>query len=126
MCPIFFSKNIFYIWNRKAFAFSKGDHHIFIKSDLGDSNLYSFKVFGTKVLIEINYEHSFYKNFVSKFESDPIHEKSLRSIRLLIWSMVNAEIKNSTDDKNVLRDRRDFKTKLSISLDDYINDLYGS
>lgn len=120
--------NLSDIENKRIIDYALGlrDHHIFIKSDLGESNLYSYKVFGTKVLIELNYEHSFYKNFVTQFESDVNNEKSLRSIRLLIGSMVNSEILNSSDDKNVLKYRRDFKFRLSTSLDDYISDLYGS
>ena len=57
------------------YALSIRDNHIFIKSDLGDSALYSYSVFGTKVLIEINYTHSFYERFMKQFEQDPTQEK---------------------------------------------------
>lgn len=106
------------------YALSIRDNHIFIKSDLGDSYLYSYTVFGTKVLIEINYRHSFYTRFMKTFEEDPTQEKSLRSIRLLIGSMVNSEIVNATKDKALVKDRRNIKNRMSESLDDYINDLY--
>lgn len=108
------------------YALSIRDNHIFIKSDLGDTQLYSYKVFGTKVLIEINYSHSFYSRFMQPFELDPNQEKSLRSIRLLIGAMVNAEIINKTKDKQILKDRRNIRNRMSEKLDDYIEDLYSS
>ena len=108
------------------YALSIRDNHIFIKSDLGDTQLYSYKVFGTKVLIEINYTHSFYTRFMHSFEVDPNQEKSLRSIRLLIGAMVNAEIVNNTLDKEILKDRKKLKNRMFESLDDYIEDLYKS
>jgi hypothetical protein len=108
------------------YAFTIKDCHIFIKSDLGDTQLYSYKVFGTKVLIEINYTHSFYKRFIQGFEEDPSQEKSLRSIRLLIGAMVNAEIVNSTTEKEIIKDRRNIKNRMAESLEDYIEDLYAS
>ncbi len=114
------------IWEIVDYAFSIKDCHIFIKSDLGDTQLYSYKVFGTKVLIEINYTHSFYKRFIQGFEEDPSQEKSLRSIRLLIGAMVNAEIVNGTDEKEILKDRRNIKNRMSECLEDYIEDLYAS
>jgi len=108
------------------YALSIRDNHIFIKSDLGDSALYSYKIFGTKVLIEINYNHSFYERFMKNFEEDPAAEKSIRSLRLLIGSFVNAEILNSTQDKSLLKDRRNIKSRMAESLDDYIDDLFSS
>lgn len=108
------------------YALSLKDHHIFIKSDLGDTQLYSYKVVGTKVLIEINYSHSFYRRFMQPFEEDPQQEKSIRSIRLLIGAMVNSEIVNKTLDKALLKDRRNIRNRMSESLDDYIEDLYKS
>jgi hypothetical protein len=108
------------------YALSIRDNHIFIKSDLGDTQLYNYNVFGTKVLIEINYSHSFYKRFMQPFEENPLQEKSLRSIRLLIGSMVNSEIVNKTQDKLILKDRRNIRNRMSESLDDYIEDLYSS
>lgn len=108
------------------YALSIRDNHIFIKSDLGDSALYSYSVFGTKVLIEINYTHSFYERFMKQFEQDPTQEKSVRSLRLLIGSLVNAEILNKTQEKSLLKDRRNLKSRMAESLDDYIDDLYSS
>ena len=102
------------------------DHHIFIKEDLGDSALYSYRVFGTKVLIEINHTHSFYQRFMKQFEEDPTQEKSLRSLRLLIGSLINAEILNKTQEKSLLKDRRNLRSRMAESLDDYIDDLYSS
>lgn len=106
-------------------ALSIRDNHIFIKSDLGDTQLYSYKVFGKKVLIEINYNHSFYSRFMHQFEENPEQEKSLRSIRLLIGALVNGEIKNKTQDKELIKDRRNIKNRVAESLDDYIEDLYS-
>ena len=114
------------IWDIVDYALSIRDNHIFIKSDLGDSALYSYKVFGTKVLIEINYNHSFYERFMKTFEEDPSGEKSIRSLRLLIGSFVNSEILNSTQDKNLIKDRRNIKNRMSESLHDYIDDLYSN
>ena len=108
------------------YALSIRDNHIFIKSDLGDSALYSYSVFGTKVLIEINHTHSFYERFMKQFEQDPTQEKSLRSLRLLIGSLVNAEILNKTQEKSLIKDRRNLKSRMAESLDDYIDDLYSS
>jgi hypothetical protein len=107
-------------------ALSIRDYHIFIKADLGDTQLYSYNVFGTKVLIEINYNHSFYKRFMQPFEEDSKNEKSLRSIRLLIGAMVNSEIANNTNDRELIKDRRNIKNRMSESLDDYIEDLYSN
>lgn len=107
-------------------ALSIRDYHIFIKADLGDTQLYSYNVFGTKVLIEINYNHSFYKRFMQPFEEDSKNEKSLRSIRLLIGAMVNSEIANNTNDRELVKDRRNIKNRMSESLDDYIEDLYSN
>ena len=108
------------------YSLSIRDHHIFIKSDLGDSTLFSYNPFGTKVLIEINYTHSFYERFMKQFEQDPTQEKSLNSLRLLIGSLVNAEILNKTQEKSLLKDRRNLKSRMAESLDDYIDDLYSS
>jgi hypothetical protein len=113
------------IWEIVDYSLSLRDNHIFIKSDLGDSQLFSYNVFGTKVLIEINYSHSFYKRFISHFEEYPSQEKSLRSIRLLIGAMVNAEIVNKTSEKALVKDRRNIKNRMAESLDDYIEDLYS-
>jgi hypothetical protein len=107
------------------YALSMKDNHIFVKSDLGDTQLYSYKVFGTKVLIEINYTHSFYRRFMEPFEQDVAHEKAIRSIRLLISSMVNAEIVNMTNDRNLQNDRKRIRNRMFESLDDYIEDLYS-
>ena len=113
------------IWATVDYSLSLRDNHIFIKSDLGDSQLFSYKVFGTKVLIEINYCHSFYQKFMQHLEEDESEEKSLRSIRLLIGAMVNAEIVNKTSDKALIKDRRNIKNRMAESLEDYIDDLYS-
>jgi hypothetical protein len=107
------------------YALSMRDNHIFIKSDLGDTQLYSYKVFGTKVLIEINQNHSFYIRFMQTFEDDDNLQISLRSIRLIISSLVNAEIVNSTNDRSLINDRRRLRNRMSESLDDYIEALYS-
>ena len=60
------------------------------------------------------------------FEEDPGAEKSIRSLRLLIGSFVNSEILNSTQDKNLIKDRRNIKSRMAESLDDYIDDLYSN
>lgn len=108
------------------YALSIKDNHIFIKSDLGDSTLYTYTTHATKVLIEVNYTHSFYQRFMKEFEQDPKQEKSLRSLYLLIGSLVNAEILNMTKEKVLLKDRRNLKRAMAESLEDYIDDLYSS
>jgi hypothetical protein len=107
------------------YALGMKDNHIFVKSDLGDTNLYSYKVFGTKVLIEINYTHSFYRRFMQAFEQEGSNDKAIRSIRLLISAMVNSEIVNSTNDRDLLNDRRKIRNRMFESLDDYIEELYS-
>jgi hypothetical protein len=107
------------------YALSMSDNHIFVKSDLGDTQLYSYKVYGTKVLIEINYSHSFYRRFILPFEQDQSNEKSIRSIRLLISAMVNSEIVNKTYDNSLLNDRKRLRNRMFESLDDYIEELYS-
>ena len=107
------------------YALNMRDNHIFIKSDLGDTQLYSYKVFGTKVLIEINLNHSFYRRFMQQFENDESQQTSLRSIRLIISSLVNAEIVNSTNDRSLIHDRKRLRNRMSESLDDYIEALYS-
>jgi hypothetical protein len=108
------------------YALSIKDYHIFVTSDLGDVDLYSFSVFGDKVLIEINRKHLFYEKFVSQFDNGGAHEneESLRSIRLLIGSLVNAEIELATTNKDINRHQTKFKTRMAESLDAYIEDLY--
>jgi hypothetical protein len=107
------------------YALAMKDNHIFVKSDLGDTQLFNYKVFGTKVLIEINYQHSFYHRLMSTFEGDVELEKSLRSIRLLISAMVNSEIVNQTTDNSLLADRKRIRNRMFESLDDYIEALYS-
>lgn len=107
------------------YALSMKDNHIFVKSDLGDTQLYSYKVFGTKVLIEINYSHSFYRRFMLPFEQEGTDEKLIRSIRLIISAMVNSEIVNTTNDKNLINDRKKIRNRMFESLDDYIEELYS-
>lgn len=107
------------------YALTIRDNHIFVKSDLGDTTLYDHKVIGDKVLIEINYRHSFYDKFMRKFEEkgDVLSE---RAIRLLIGSMVNAEIQVQTSDLAMISDRKKIRNATFITLEDYIVDLYRS
>ncbi|MCY4161995.1 MAG: ATP-binding protein [Flavobacteriaceae bacterium] len=107
-------------------ALSIRDEHIFIKSDLGDTKLYSYKVFGTKVLIEINYNHSYYKRFMYGFEQNPDQIKSLRSVRLIIGAMVNAEIVSQSNNKEIKRYTQKLRNRMFETLDEYIEDLYTS
>ena len=105
------------------YALKIRDNHIFIKSDLGDTILYDYKVFGNKVLIEINYRHSFYDKFMKKFEEEG-DLLSERAIRLLIGSMVNADIQVQTVDPILISDRKRIRNTIFLTLEDYINDLY--
>lgn len=117
------------IWSRVDWAFSISDTYIFVYSNLGDTVLYDYQVYGTKVLIEINLNHNFYKEFISQLESEntsPFDNKKIRSIRLLICSFVKAELSNKTDDKNINRFLRKYKNSIAISLDEYIDDLFSN
>ncbi|WP_417559042.1 hypothetical protein [Mesoflavibacter zeaxanthinifaciens] len=117
------------IWSKVDWAFSISDTYIFVNSDLGDTALYNFQAYGTKVLIEINLNHSFYKQFISQLESENIDgfdNKKIRSIRLLICSFVKAELTNKTDDKDINRYLRKYKNSIAISLDEYIDDLFSN
>ncbi len=110
-------------------AFSISDTYIFVYSNLGDTVLYDYQVYGTKVLIEININHSFYKQFIAQLESEntsPYDNKKIRSIRLLICSFVKAEINNKTEDKSIKRYLRKYKNSIAISLDEYIDDLFSN
>lgn len=100
------------------------ESHIFVPSDLGDTDLYSYKVYGNKVLIEINFNHPFYDKFYREC-MDKEDVKTLRAIRLLIGSMVNAEIKNQATDNNVVLDRKRVKNEMFITLQEYIDRMYG-
>lgn len=117
------------ILSRVDWAFSISDKYIFVYSDLGDTALYNFQLYGNKVLIEINLNHSFYKEFIAKLEennSNHLENKKIRSIRLLICSFVKAEIMNRTDDTSINRYLRKYKNSVAISLDEYIDDLFSN
>ena len=77
-------------------ALTLSDHHLFVPTDLGESELYSYKVIGTKVLIEINVNHPFYKHYFNEIENAN-NELLQRSTRLLIGAMVSANIARPTD-----------------------------
>lgn len=108
------------------YAFSMKDNHLFVKSDLGDTQLFSYKIYGTKVLIELNYKHSFYNQFMQTFELDSNQDKAIRSIRLLISAMVNSEIVNTTQDRMIIADRKKIRNRMFESLDEYIEELYSN
>ena len=132
-------KNEFFEWIKERFkelddkkinniieyALKVRDHHIFIAQDLGDTYLYNYTVIGSKVLIEINFKHAYYKHFIQKFEEDN-DETSKRAAYLLIGSLVNSEIENKSDDEMINRDRRRIRNNMAITLDDYIHDLYSN
>lgn len=107
------------------YALSIRDNHIFVNTDLGDTKLFNHNVIGNKVLIEINISHNFYKRFMQPFENEPSQEKALRSVKLLIGSMVNAEMITQNNDPEILRDRKRIKNRMSETLDEYIEDLYN-
>ena len=113
------------IKNIIEYALKIRDHHIFVISDLGDTHLYQYKIFGSKVLIEINFNHSYYKHFIRKFEEDN-DETSKRAAYLLIGSLVNSEIENKSDDEMINRDRRKIRNNMATTLDDYIHDLHNN
>jgi hypothetical protein len=104
-------------------AFSIRDKYIFVNSDLGDTMLYSYTDYTKVVLIEINHNHNFYKKFMESIEDDIT---KIRSIRLLICSLVEAELNNQTDDQQIKRFLRKYKNRAFETLDDYIEDLYNN
>jgi hypothetical protein len=113
------------IYNIIEYALKVRDNHIFIAQDLGDTYLYNYTVIGSKVLIEINFKHAYYKHFIQKFEEDN-DETSKRAAYLLIGSLVNSEIENKSDNEMINRDRRKIRNNMAITLDDYIHDLYSN
>lgn len=116
--------------SRVNWALSISDKYIFVYSDLGETALYSYTTIpGIATLIEINYNHSFYKEFMSKLEeeSENSHEdKKIRTIRLLISSLVKAELTNKTEDKSINKFLKRYKNSMAISLDEYIDDLFSN
>ena len=54
--------------------------HYIVYSDLGDIELYTFKTFGDKTLIEININHQFYDRFIRIIEEEENDER-----RNIIW-----------------------------------------
>tara|TARA_B100000795_G_scaffold265866_1_gene248274 strand:- start:273 stop:2036 length:1764 start_codon:yes stop_codon:yes gene_type:complete len=132
-------KDEFFAWIKKRFkeledkkinsiieyALKVRDNHIFIPQDLGDTYLYNYTVIGSKVLIEINFQHAYYKHFIKKFE-EANDETSKRAAYLLIGSLVNSEIENKSDNEMINRDRRKIRNNMATTLDDYIHDLYNN
>ena len=113
------------IYNIIEYALKVRDNHIFIPQDLGDTYLYKYTVIGSKVLIEINFQHAYYKHFIQKFEEDN-DETSKRAAYLLIGSLVNSEIENKSDNEVINRDRRKIRNNMATTLDDYIHDLFSN
>ena len=113
------------IYNIIEYALKVRDNHIFIPQDLGDTYLYNYTVIGSKVLIEINFQHAYYKHFIQKFEEDN-DETSKRAAYLLIGSLVNSEIENKSDNEMINRDRRKIRNNMATTLDDYIHDLFSN
>jgi hypothetical protein len=110
---------------RVEWAFSITDRYIFHFDDLGDTDLYIWQVYGDKILVEVNYNHSFYEKFMKEVaEKVGDNEKEIRAIRLLICSLISAERNNKTDDTNLNRYIKKFKNSMSLTLDEYICDLY--
>lgn len=111
------------ITNRVEWAFSISDKFIFVNSSIGDTVLYDYKVYGSKVLIEINKNHSFYKRFIKDLEAEE-SDRKIRSIRLFICSLVKSELNNSTQNVEIQRYLRDYKNSFATALNDYIYDLF--
>tara|TARA_B100000686_G_C16772200_1_gene965918 strand:- start:1628 stop:2683 length:1056 start_codon:yes stop_codon:yes gene_type:complete len=63
--------------------------HYILYSDLGDIELYAFKTFGDKTLIEININHPFYDRFISKIE-----EQNDENGRNIIWFLFSSMVLN--------------------------------
>jgi len=77
--------------------------HYIIYNDLGDIELYSFKTFGDKTLIEININHPFYDRFIRKMRDDK-NENGENIIWFLISSLVLNEKKYvGTPEEQTLR-----------------------
>jgi hypothetical protein len=77
--------------------------HYIIYNDLGDIELYSFKTFGDKTLIEINVNHPFYDRFIRKIEDDK-DENGRNIIWFLFSSMVlNEKRYLGTPEEHILK-----------------------
>ena len=77
--------------------------HYIIYNDLGDIELYAFKTFGDKTLIEININHPFYDRFIRKIE-EKNDEKGRNTIWFLFSSMVlNEKRYLGTPEEHILK-----------------------
>ena len=77
--------------------------HYIIYNDLGDIELYSFKTFGDKTLIEVNLNHPFYDRFIRKIEDDK-DENGRNIIWFLFSSMVlNEKRYLGTPEEHILK-----------------------
>ena len=95
--------------------------HYIVYSDLGDIELYSFKTFGDKTLIEININHQFYDRFIRIIEEEENDER-----RNIIWFLFSSMVMNEkrylgTPEENILRRLR---ANLATNLTDLMYKWY--
>ena len=73
---------------------------IIVFSDLGDTDLYRPTQIGDIVLLEVNFHHNFYKDFIEPYTLDDTAEGQIkrRIIYLLMCSLAKATLGFNTDD----------------------------
>ena len=97
--------------------------HYIIYRALGEMDLYSFKMMGTdRTVIEINTNHSFYKNFIHQIEEDN-NEQAKDILRLLFSSLVSAEQQTTANSQEQSRMLRRIRTNMALELNDFIEAL---
>ena len=97
--------------------------HYIIYRPLGEMDLYSFKMMGTdRTVIEINTNHSFYKNFIHQVEEDN-NEQAKDILRLLFSSLVSAEQQTTANSQEQSRMLRRIRTNMALELNDFIEAL---
>lgn len=100
------------------------NNHIFVPSDLGEGTLYAFQPFGDKVLIEINQTSLLYERVLEELRTTN-NINGERAIYMLIGALVNAEMKNDTEDKSKRNFMKRIRTEFGLSLDEYIEAIYS-
>jgi hypothetical protein len=99
------------------------NNHIFVPSELGPGTLYAYQEFGDKVLIEINQTSLLYDKVLEELKATN-NINGERAIYMLIGALVNAEMNNVTQDKNIKNFMKRIRTEFGLSLDEYIEAIY--
>jgi len=91
--------------------------HFLIYSDLNDFELFSFKTYNDKTLIEVNKRHLFYQRLIREIESSD-NTLGKHIIRYLFSALVNAEKKATNEQER--RAVQTYRLNLALVLGDLI------